>query len=306
MPCYKPLTGYQSPTGGKLVFKPKPNYIEKQIPCGRCIGCKIERSRQWAVRCMHELKSHEKASFITLTYNPEHMPKGGTLVKRDWVLFMKRLRQTIAPQKIRFLQCAEYGEGNMRPHFHAIIFGYDFPDKVFYKTSPKSGSKLYRSPTLEKIWSDNEGNPIGFADIGDVTFESAQYVAGYVTKKITGELAHDHYKYTDPETGEITQRLPEFSLMSRRPGLGKGWIEQYKTDVYPHDKVVMNGKLSKPPRFYDKFLEEADKQMHELIKAQREVKALEHAHNNPDALERQSDQQIILNQKCKDRYRDHA
>lgn len=306
MPCYKPLTGYQSPTGGKLVFKPKPNYIEKQIPCGRCIGCKIERSRQWAVRCMHELKSHEKASFITLTYNPEHMPKGGTLVKRDWVLFMKRLRQTIAPQKIRFLQCAEYGEGNMRPHFHAIIFGYDFPDKVFYKTSPKSGSKLYRSPTLEKIWSDNEGNPIGFADIGDVTFESAQYVAGYVTKKITGELAHDHYKYIDLETGEITQRLPEFSLMSRRPGLGKGWIEQYKTDVYPHDKVVMNGKLSKPPRFYDKFLEEADKQMHELIKAQREAKALEHAHNNPDALERQSDQQIILNQKRKDRYRDHA
>lgn len=306
MPCYKPLTGYQSPTGGKLVFKPKPNYIEKQISCGRCIGCKIERSRQWAVRCMHELKSHEKASFITLTYNPEHMPKGGTLVKRDWVLFMKRLRQTIAPQKIRFLQCAEYGEGNMRPHFHAIIFGYDFPDKVFYKTSSKSGSKLFRSLTLEKIWSDNEGNPIGFADIGDVTFESAQYVAGYVTKKITGELAHDHYKYTDPETGEITQRLPEFSLMSRRPGLGKGWIEQYKTDVYPHDKVVMNGKLSKPPRFYDKFLEEADKQMHELIKAQREAKALEHAHNNPDALERQSDQQIILNQKRKDRYRDHA
>ncbi len=306
MPCYKPLTGYQAPTGGKLVFAKRPNYKEKQIPCGRCLGCKIERSRQWAVRCMHELKFHEKSCFITLTYNDEHLPQGGTLVKRDWVLFMKRLRQAIAPTKIRFLQCAEYGEGNMRPHFHAIIFGYDFEDKIFYKTSPKSGSKLYRSPTLEKIWADKEGNPIGFCDIGDVTFDSAQYVAGYVTKKITGELAHDHYKYTDPETGEITHRLPEFSLMSRQPGLGKGWIEKYQTDVYPHDKVVTNGKLSKPPRYYDKHLEQTDPAQYEKIKALREEKALDHADQNPDALERQSDQQIILNQKRKDRTRSYA
>lgn len=300
MPCYYPIKGHQSPEGGKLRFdQPIAGNITKIIPCGRCVGCKIERSRQWAVRSMHELKSHTCASFITLTYADENIPHGNTLVKEDWVLFMKRLRQAIAPQKIRFLMCGEYGERMGRPHYHALIFGYDFPDKLHYKNSPKSGCPLYRSAELEKLW------PYGFSDIGEVNFDTAQYVAGYCTKKITGELASEHYKWIDTDTGEVFDRLPEFSLMSRKPGLGKEWIEKWHQDVYPSDKVTLNNKQSKPPRYYDKWLEEADPALFEAIKADREEKALQHEHEHSDAKERMQDQEMILHKRRKDREREY-
>jgi hypothetical protein len=309
MPCYSPLSAFQSPAGGKLTFSEKTGFKPLTIPCGRCLGCKIESSRKWAVRAVHELKFHDQSCFLTLTYNDEHLPEGGTLEKSDWVKFMKRLRKHVfktTGKTIRFLMCGEYGERDKRPHYHAVIFGYDFTDKVHYKNSPKSGAKLFRSPTLEKLWADKDGNPIGFCDIGDVTFDSAQYVAGYVTKKITGATAHEHYQSIDPETGEITQRIPEFLLMSRRPGLGYQWIEKYHSDVYPNDKVHINGKQSKPPRYYDKFIEKLDPVQFDIVKIDRENKSLKFENDNPDADERQLDQQIILDQKRKNRERDFS
>jgi hypothetical protein len=139
----------------------------------------------------------------------------------------------------------EYGENFGRPHFHACIFGFDFHDKKLWKRSP-SGSMLYRSSDLEILW------PFGYSSIGDVNFESAAYVARYIMKKVTGHNAKDHYKEINPDTGEITTRKPEFNKMSLKPGIGYEWYKKYKTDVYPHDYVIIKGKKVKPPKFYDK------------------------------------------------------
>lgn len=273
MPCYHPISAWQllnvKTVNGKpsISFKnpygkPSSDRVGIQVPCGQCIGCRLDRSRQWAMRCVHEAYGHENNAFITLTYSPEHVPPDGSLKKSHYQKFMKRLRKAVSPQKIRFFHCGEYGEKNQRPHYHACLFGYDFPDKILYTI--RDECRLYRSPMLEKLW------PMGFATVGDVTFESAAYVARYITKKITGDLAEDHYK----------GREPEYTTMSRRPGIGKNWYETFKTDVYPCDNVVIRGKIMSPPRYYDKQLEAADPVMYEKIKLDRKAQALENAADN--------------------------
>lgn len=279
MPCYHPISAWQllnvKTKNGKpsISFKnpyarPSKDRVGIQVPCGQCIGCRLERSRQWAIRCVHEAYGHENNAFITLTYSPENLPPGGSLPNYeggDFQLFMKRLRKAVSPVKIRFFSCGEYGEKNERPHYHACIFGYDFPDKVLYTV--RDGCRLYRSPMLEKIWN------LGFATVGDVTFESAAYVARYVTKKITGGLAEDHYK----------GKNPEYTTMSRRPGIGKGWYDEFKGDVFPCDNVVIRGKIMRPPRFYDKKLEVDNPEMLASIKLKRKAKALAAADDNTAA-----------------------
>ena len=151
------------------------------VPCGQCIGCRLERSRQWAIRCVHEASLHTDNCFITLTYSPDCLPSDGSLNHDDFQKFFKRLRKHIAPKKIRYYMCGEYGEDLQqpsklgRPHFHACLFGLDFDDKQLYIV--RDDVKLYTSATLEKIWGK------GFVTIGDVTFESAAYVARYIAKK---------------------------------------------------------------------------------------------------------------------------
>jgi hypothetical protein len=139
----------------------------------------------------------------------------------------------------------EYGENFGRPHWHACIFGLDFDDKKLWKRT-SANSLLYRSADLELLW------PFGYSSIGDVTFESAAYVARYIMKKVTGKNAAEHYQEIDPDTGEITNRTPEFTKMSLKPGIGYEWYKQYTSDVYPHDYVVVRGKKVKPPKYYDK------------------------------------------------------
>jgi hypothetical protein len=196
------------------------------------------------MRCLHEAKLHEKNCFITLTYNDEHLPRNRSLDYRDFQLFMKKFRKKFG-SKIRFYMCGEYGEKFDRPHFHACIFGFDFSDRKYWKQTG-SGSKLYRSEELEKLWK------YGFSSIGDVNFESAAYVARYIMKKVTGQGKHDqHYKFTDLETGEVLEKKPEFNKMSLKPGIGYDWYKRFCSDVYPHDYVVINGKKVRPPKYYD-------------------------------------------------------
>jgi len=247
MPCYHPLSAYQC-ADGTIVFQERRwfNTVKTlSLPCGQCIGCRLERSRQWAMRCMHEAQLHEKNSFITLTYDNTHLPSDGSLHYKDFQLFIKRLRKKFGNSRIRYYMAGEYGENFGRPHFHACIFGYDFHDKKLWKRSP-SGAMLYRSSDLELLW------PFGYSSIGDVNFESAAYVARYIMKKVTGHNSKAHYTETNPETGEITTRKPEFNKMSLKPGIGYDWYKKYKTDVYPHDYVIIKGKKVKPPKFYDK------------------------------------------------------
>lgn len=224
----------------------KPGYVNVYIAvkCGVCMSCRLEYSREWATRCEHERQLHEKNCYLTLTYNPEHLPIGGTLVKEDLRLFFKRLRKKYG-SGIRYFACGEYGENFDRPHYHAIVFNHDFDDKYIHYTN--NGFKLYRSEELEKLWKK------GYSDIGEVTWKSAAYVARYMVKKINGKNSEEHYKSVCKETGLEIIKQKEFATMSNRPGIGKEWIDMYMSDVYPEDKVIVKkGLITKPCRYYDK------------------------------------------------------
>lgn len=274
MPCYRPLHGYAAlkvNPSGKRSWTPKAanalNAERVSIRCGRCIGCRLEHSRQWAIRCVHEAQLHEDNAFITLTYAPENIPYGGTLVKRDFQTFAKRLRKKIAPRRVSYFHCGEYGGQKRRPHYHALLFGFDFPDKTLFKKSA-DGSSIFTSEFLQQLW------PAGFCTTGAITFESAAYVARYVMKKITGHAATSHYQSIDPETGEVHDLLPEYTTMSLKPAIGKGWYARFKGDIYPWDQAVIRGKVMKPPKYYDRLLELEDPVARAAIKTRREEEAL--------------------------------
>lgn len=242
MPCYHPLTGFRVEGDSKIVFnEPAVGCLGVlQLPCGQCVGCRLERSRQWAMRCMHESQMYDGSSFVTLTYDDEHLPDEGGLCYRDFQLFMKRVRKRLGPT--RFFMCGEYGEQFSRPHFHAALFGLWFPDLLPYKHLP-SGSKIFTSELLSELW----GN--GFCSVGDVTFESAAYIARYVLKKVGNDV--ERLGTVDYSTGALSVKRAEFSQASRRPGLGYPWLERFHTDVFPRDEVVIRGVKMKPPRYYD-------------------------------------------------------
>lgn len=247
MPCYSPLKGFRSPSGG-ISFSPRTGYVDvpMQVPCGRCIGCRLEHSRQWAVRIMHEASLHDENIFVTLTYDEEKLPADGSLRKADFQKFMKRLRKFYGKERISYFHCGEYGEENWRPHYHAILFGVDFPDKQLYKRNGRDEA-LYSSPTLTRLWGH------GMALFGAVTFESAAYVARYCVKKVTGQEALHVYSWTDPETGEIHRIQPEYATMSTNPAIGRDWMRLYWSEVEQNDSVVMRGYEMKVPRYYDKM-----------------------------------------------------
>ncbi|QXP08058.1 MAG: replication initiator protein [Arizlama microvirus] len=284
MACYRPLNGFKSrdvnPSGKRsIVFNYNQGFKDMPVtvPCGQCIGCRLERSRQWAIRCHHEASLHERNCFITLTYKPEHLPEHGTLVKKHYQDFMKRLRKRFG-SNIRYFHCGEYGEKNARPHYHACLFNFDFRDKTLWKSV--RGNKLYTSEALAELW------PFGFSTIGDVTFESAAYVARYITKKVTGRNALDHYTTYCPTTGEISaERLPEYTTMSLKPGIGANWIQSFHSDVYPRDEVIMREKKIKPPKYYDKIYDQYDPEQFRKIKARRQALAkLNEVNNTPERL----------------------
>ena len=218
---------------------------------------------------------HEDNSFVTLTFNDANLPEDGSLDILVFQKFMKRLRKRISPIKIRFYACGEYGQDFGRPHYHACIFGYSFPDKKPWKES--NGEMLYRSDLLEKAW------PFGFSSVGTVTFSSAAYVARYIVKKVTGDPAPLHYEHINPDTGEITQRKPEYTNMSRRPGVGSNWLDKFLSDVYPEDFVVINNKKMKPPKFYDSKYELLSPEEHKKIKRKRKKDGLENEMDNTPA-----------------------
>ncbi|WNK12905.1 MAG: replication initiator protein [Microvirus sp.] len=281
MPCYFPIQGWKARSlngNGKrpIVFDQKHGYIDMpvSIACGQCTGCRLERSRQWALRCMHEAKFHTEKMYVTLTYNDQHLPLGGTLIKNHFQNFMKRLRQEFNPRykkdfigprqkkNIRYFQCGEYGEQLGRPHYHAIIFGVDMPDKKAYKKNAQ-GHTLFKSALLESLWTH------GDCYIGAVTMQSAAYVARYIMKKVGGELAPDHYRHVDTETGEVTARLPEYITMSLKPAIGKTYYEKFAADVFPSDFVIENGRKHKPPNYYLKQLEKTDPAGSDAVKRRR-------------------------------------
>lgn len=244
MPCYGPLTAYYPKStlsngdpnpDRRLVFKKNDSEtgIPIKVPCGKCPGCKLEHSRQWAVRCMHEKRLHNASSFVTLTYDDAHLPAGNTLVRSDFVNFMKRLRHETG-NGLRFFGCGEYGSRTSRPHYHVLLLNYDFSDRSVLSTGRDYA--LYQSKSLSKLWT------AGNAVIGDVTFESAAYVARYcMKKKQNGKTVSDG-------------RVPEYIVMSRRPGIGAGYFDRFKDEIVSHDTIIVNGVPAALPRFYDNKL----------------------------------------------------
>lgn len=248
------------------------------VACGQCIGCRLERSRQWAIRCYHEAQMWEENCFVTLTYAPEHLPPDRSLHLDHFQKFMKRLRKKTGGG-VRFFHCGEYGEQFGRPHYHAILFNVAFGDQKLWKV--QNEFPLYTSEALSRLW------PLGFSSVGAATFQSAAYVARYILKKVTGAQSASHYEWTDPETGEVHQRKPEYVTMSRRPGIGRTWLDKYGgSDCWRHDEVVIDGRAMRPPRYYDDVLKVEHPSEFEATKRRRVAASLAHADNNtPERLE---------------------
>ncbi|QXP08379.1 MAG: replication initiator protein [Arizlama microvirus] len=269
MPCYHPI---EVPRRGHTD-------LTVQVACGRCIGCRLDKSRDWATRCVHEASLHEDSCFVTLTYSDEKLPPGGSLRPRDFTLFMKRLRKARSASRIRFFHCGEYGERTARPHYHALLFGVSFPDK---RTCSKGDFPLYSSQELDKLWGH------GTCTIGALTHQSAAYCARYVMKKVSGDLAPDHYRYTDPATGEVFDLHHEYATMSRRPGLGHDWVHKFMDEVYHGDFVATKDGGQVPvPVYYDNELRRTDPDRLERIKKQRFARAIspkERANSTPRRL----------------------
>lgn len=232
-------------------------YAPIQIPCGQCIECRLKRAREWGVRCMHEASLHRQNCFLTLTYSDDKL-LSPSLKYKDFQDFLKRLRRRIPEDhKILHFTCGEYGETNpvtgvkdggiYRPHFHSILFNYNFDDRVPCRALGQS--HLYSSKFLDSVWTH------GACRIGAVTFESCSYVARYAMKKVNGDLAKEHYMIVMPD-GECIEREPEMLRMSLKPAIGKAWFDRFGRHAYSRDSVIVRGVEMQPPRYYDKLLPE--------------------------------------------------
>lgn len=200
---------------------------------------------------------------------------GNSLCLDDLQKFMKRLRKKFAPKTIRFFACGEYGETNpitkakdgglYRPHYHVLLFGEDFHlDRKYLKKS-QSGSDTFTSETLTKLWGK------GYCNIGSLNYQTAAYTARYCMKKVGGQLAETHYQRIDQQTGEIYMLKPEFAVMSRNPGLGAQWYERFKSDAFPSDFLVHQGKKVSVPKFYTRKLKRQEEDLHKQIKEKRQA-----------------------------------
>ncbi len=294
MPCYSPLKGWKDFDTGGIKFRSDGCAEKMEVACGQCLGCRLDRSRMWAMRIVHESSLYESNCFVTLTYRDisectdsefkgaYHVPDDWSLVRSHFVDFMKRLRHAFAPEILRYFMVGEYGNRckhgldlelvtcplcNLgRPHFHACLFNCSFPDLCSYGS--RNGDLRFTSPFLEHIWK------YGFVDVGELNFDSAAYVARYCMKKITGILARDHYMSYDLD-GVVTFLEPEYCTMSRgrkKPGgIGAKWFEKYSSDVFPSDEVPVpgSGVFRGVPRYYEEIFKCSDPLSMEDIKAVR-------------------------------------
>jgi len=285
MACNAPIWGWPGVARTKngkvrIVFDKAmaiPGSRSQPVKCGQCIGCRLDKTREWAARCHHEASLHETSSFVTLTYDDEQLPEDGSLNKEHFQGFMKRLRAKWVQkdpikreygqvEKIRYYMCGEYGPKTGRPHYHACLFGFGFDDLVLYKEAPEGN--IYISEELNRRWG------YGFATVGEVTYESAAYVAGYTIGKATGPR-EDEYESLDLETGEIYTVQPPYATMSLKPGIGADWFKQFKGDCFPKDFVTINGRKQQPPKFYLEQYEKEEPERVKAIKLKRLKEALE-------------------------------
>lgn len=285
MSCYSPLKASRQEDGSIVVLDYKRRYSSDYYQdvsakfdglgddflffrCGKCVGCLLNRSLNWAVRCEHEAMYHEENYFLTLTFNDKFLPSDYSL--KTWHLqdFWKRVRHGLdneaeyfdgvfagaeAP-RIKYYAAGEYGDLNFRPHYHAIVFGLPLRrlgDLVYHAKS--KDFTLYRSTWLERFW------PWGFSTVSEMSFETAAYVARYCMKKVFKD---------GPEAYAEAGIVPERAWISK--GLGRSWYEEYKAETWRDDYIVNSrGRQMSVPRTYLRWLEQVEDEQAWAIKAAR-------------------------------------
>lgn len=263
MPCYRPVTVFKPDDGGAISFRELKGHREIRIPCGKCIGCRLEIVDAWAFRCMAEASMHKHNHFLTMTYDDDNLPADESLNHRDWQLFAKRLREKAGP--FRFFMCGEYGDNTQRPHYHALLFGLDIPDRVKCN-SVYSVNTLYDSEMLREVWGK------GFVTLGEVSHASAKYCATYALKRVSEDLEAERYTWVT-RYGEVLVRKQPYGKMSLRPGIGAEWLAKYKSDVANHGAVFQNQFAKKVPRYFCELMEKVDPVGAELLQYTKEEKA---------------------------------
>lgn len=297
MACYHPLVAYDVTAKTatcqdkkKIIFNPHPFLAESLrrdgrqllLPCGQCIGCRLDYSREWANRCMLELPYHDQAWFVTLTYDDAHVPKtftcdlasgeviapAMTLRARDFQLFLKLLRRHFPDDKIRFFGCGEYGTESLRPHYHVILFGLHLDDLTLYKRS-ELGYNYFNSEKLSRCWIDGAtGEQRGYVVAGNVSWDTCAYVARYMLKKQKG-ATKDIYAQLGIE--------PEFSRMSRKPGIAHQYYVDHP-EIWQFDKINVctpsGGRSFPHPTYLRRLYEIDDPVSASLFNDKRKIRAI--------------------------------
>jgi hypothetical protein len=271
----------------------KPNL---KFRCRKCLSCQITKRQEWAMRCVFEAETHKENCFITLTYNDYYNLIEG-YNRNNLQLFMKRLRKEIYPIKVKYVACYEYGDGNgsrqwwEHPHFHILLFGYDFKDKIFLKNT-KKGEAIYTSPTLDKLWK------FGLSSVGTVTHSSASYVAGYVHKKmpysknyIADEKSHDLTEYEKHYLNPYGEIIPEEKIYASQ-GIAKGYFEKNVDQLFNHDYITYQGKKYALPEYFNNQLRKDEVKKNYDVLVQRRFK-----HKKELSKEEAKAQDYILKQK---------
>lgn len=312
------------------------NYFKKQIiPCGKCIGCRLDYSREWANRGYLESLTSEGTWFVTLTYN-EDMIKvpdwvedpsgitycnpgdwGGTLVPKDLELFLKNLRQIIQrnykkakrawkkdkkmdkprkPRPIRYMACGEYGSETERPHYHLIIFNLELPENDLYHPRLINKNVYYQSHLIERCWTKKDGSFRGICNICPASWNTIAYTARYITKKVNGAQKDVHY-------GEKGQ-MPEFFRVSRMPGIGEQYYREHWEEIYKNDSIVIHNRegaiTTKPPKYYDELFQQEHPEEWKEIQRRRRLdgKMAELVKDSMTSLSRQ--ERLEIEERSKD------
>lgn len=240
---------------GSSVLKKYPDGLS--VPCGKCLACRISKRREWSLRLYHELATSEDAMFLTLTYDECHVPDNGSLCKKHVQDFIKRLRRQMEyyndTRKIRYFLCGEYGPKTQRPHYHAILFNLSLSN---------NDRQLIKDQWPLCDWSNLH---IARNSFGTVTPDSIQYVASYIDKKFTGDLAEEEY--------QSKGREPVFKLCSK--GIGRDFCDKEGDQLYDNLCTTMKGVKMSLPRYYCKRLNIPEEVL--KLKAQEnEISFVEH------------------------------
>lgn len=272
MACYHPIEafdltpdfehGLERVISFKASFDERQKYIRQgrllQLPCRKCIGCRLAKSREWANRAIMEQLYHEESWFLTLTYDDESLPRSfpcdeygeiisvhSTLVKKDVQDFLKRLRKNTG-QKFRYFLAGEYGTQTYRPHYHLLIFGLKLNDLSVISHN-FAGQQYYVSDMITKCWSQ------GIHILGPVTWQSASYVAQYTVKKATHGFDKSFYDKASIQ--------PEYQSMSLKPGIGYQYYVDHP-DIFDYQTFSVStpqgGRKMVPPEYFRKKFKDSN------------------------------------------------